>query len=53
MVFIRFRVDTDELIALHEDVEKALGGKPIGQPVQITEFPLTTAMGSKPLYGYY
>ncbi|MFL9936296.1 hypothetical protein P0D88_46550 [Paraburkholderia sp. RL18-103-BIB-C] len=51
MRFVKFRVDTDELVALHADVERALGGKPIGQPVQIPEITTTNA-SSKLLFGY-
>lgn len=52
MQFLKFRVDTDELIALHADVAKTLGGKAIGQPTQIDESPKTTNLNSKLLYGY-
>jgi hypothetical protein len=51
MQYLKFRLSTDDLIALHKDVEKALGGKPIGQPAQIHENQ-TTNTKSKLLFGY-
>lgn len=52
MSFLKFRLSTDELVALHKDVETFTGGKPIGQPVQLPEYPKTTTVGDELLFGY-
>ncbi|MFM0045436.1 hypothetical protein PQR05_33640 [Paraburkholderia sediminicola] len=46
MQFLQFKLNIDELIAMHADVEKALG-KQIGRPVQ-----LTTNNDPWHIYGY-
>ncbi|WP_035551558.1 hypothetical protein [Burkholderia sp. 9120] len=52
MPFLKFRLNTDEQIALYNDVETFIGGKPIGQPVQLPDYPKTTTMGDRLLFGY-
>ena len=51
MAFLKFRVDTDERLALHKDVETFLGRK-VEAPAQLPDFPKTTNASSKLPFGY-